>query len=265
MATKETKPAAAAKGQKPAAEEEKAPNPGKKKMLVMGGSGVGIVALAWALAMLAIPSKAVYKTFAGPYMAALSSERVQANLAGESNKRFLVMALNAMYDAYDEKYIAVRTADPVYHPLLVDAILGVTSAKTREEVHGPLAQETFREELRRAIEPILFPVHIGDSATPHGADSQTGIKPGVSAYRGTMRDPLFDQILYVDAPLGRVRIGESPEIAFSPGERDLRVVDDRGKDVYLDLSEIKPDFRGQVQIGVQGRIRQLLFQEFLVQ
>lgn len=267
MATKETKNKPPAKGEKGAAEapaEVAAPS-GKKKLILAGGSVVSILALAWVLATLAVPSKPVHRTFDGPFMAALSSERVQANLAGENNKRFLVMSLNAMFDAYEETYIAERTADPVYHPLLVDAILGVTSSKTREEVHGPLAQESFREELRRAIEPILFPVHIGDSKTPHGADSKSGIKPGVSTFRGTRRDPLFDGVLYVDAPLGRVRIGEAPEIAFSPGERDLRVVDDRGHDVYLDLSNLNPEFRGQIPIGVHGRVRQLLFQEFLVQ
>lgn len=266
-APKDTKTKATpAKTEKAAAEPATtAATAGKKKLFVAGGGVASLLALAWVLATLAVPSKPVYRTFDGPFMAALSSERVQANLAGENNKRFLVMSLNAMFDAYAEDYVAKRTADPVYQPLLIDAILGVTTSKTREEVHGPLAQETFREELRRAVEPIIFPLHVGDAESPHGADSESGVKPGLSAHRGTLRDPLEDRLLYVDAPMGRVRIGEGPEFAFSPGERDLRVVDERGLDTYLDLSDVVPEFRGQVKVGVHGRIRQLLFQEYLVQ
>jgi flagellar basal body-associated protein FliL len=263
MPPKDTKSKTAPKSEK--ADAAAADVKKSKKPFVLWGAVAAILALSWVLATLAVPSRPVYRTFEGPFMAALSAERVQANLAGEHNKRFLVMSLNAMFDAYAQDYVAKRTADPLYHPLLIDAILGVTSGKTREQVHGPVAQETFREELRRAIEPILFPIHVGDAPTPHAADPKSGVKPGLSAFRGTMRDPLFDRMLYLDVPMGRARLGEGPEIAFSAGERDLRVTDDRGLDAYIDLSEVKPDFRGQVKIGVHGRIRQILFQEYLVQ
>lgn len=249
----------------PPVEATRPPVNKKKRIIGIGSAAGGLLLLAYIAVTLAVPSKPTYRTFDGPFTLPISKDRIEVNLAGESNKRFLVMHLQAVYDAYEQRYLEQRMQDPLYQPLLVDALLAVSSAKTREEVYGPVGQDAFREELRRALDPILFPVHVGNARTPHQSDGPSGLRPGLSADRSSLRGPLLDHQLFVDAELGRIRLDEGPERGFTPGDRDVRVENERGHFVFVDTGGLKSSFRGSVHVGVHGRVRQLLFLEFLVQ
>ena len=63
----------------------------------------------------------------------------------------------------------------------------------------------------------------------------------------------------------RLRLDEGPWQRYLGDERDLQVHDGRGNRVYLDVSELKEDFSGDVMIGVHGQIHEVLFPEFALQ
>jgi hypothetical protein len=221
--------------------------------------------LAFLASMAMSPKPLEYKVFGGDYVTPVSSGDITTNLRGSGSKRFVSLKMNANYEAYDEAYVAARITDPVYSARITDAVLEASSRRTVEEISEGALREVFREELRRAIEPILFPVHIGMSPTPAGSDPLSGIGPGDSIYNSTLRTPLYDGKLFVDAPAGTLRLGDGPEYRITGKEHDLRLEDGRGDYVYLDVTELAPNFRGQVLIGTHGRVRELFFENYTIQ
>ncbi|QDU70035.1 flagellar basal body-associated FliL family protein [Engelhardtia mirabilis] len=249
----------------PASEEELAAKAQKKKLIKIAGGAVGLVLMAWVASVVAKPAPEEYKEFLGPWVAPVTPSKIQTNLRGDGSKRFLIMQANAMFEAYDEVYATTRTADPIYMALIKDAMLEISSKRTVDDVMGGAMRDVFKRELRDAIDKLMFPVHIGDAVNPADPDSQTGIKPGFSIYESTLRTPLYDLKLFVDAPVGTLRLGDGPEVRFTGEERDLRVEDGSGYTVYLDLTELDPTFHGQIRVGTHGRIRELLFEDYAVQ
>jgi len=247
------------------ADEQSEPKPGKKKAVVLGGGVLGLVVVAYVASLMAVPAKEEEKVFAGPFVAALSEKKIQVNLMGESGKRFLVMSLNAVFDAYDELYIAERLADSLYMPLVTDALIDIGSQKQREEIVSLADKDVFKEELREAIDPILFPVHCGDSPSPYTADSLSGVAPGESTYESTLRGPLFEHELHVSSPERTVRLDGGEPVTFLGDEGNLKVTNERGAYVFIDVRNLIEDFEGSIPIGVHGRVRRVTFSEFLVQ
>jgi flagellar basal body-associated protein FliL len=167
------------------AEAGKQPEAKKSKLpMILGGGALAMVALGYTLSLMAVPAKHTPKPhIEGPFVSPLSKTDVQVNLAGEGNKRYLLMALQAEYLAYDEQYVKGRLGlmdggveDPVYTAQLKDALLEVASTKTREQVTNPVMLDGFLEEVRVALEPILFPVYIGDTHLPGAPDTQSGLR-----------------------------------------------------------------------------------------
>jgi flagellar basal body-associated protein FliL len=244
---------------------EEGPGKSRKKLLTIVGGGLGMVLLAFVAAKAMAPKEPEYRVFTGDHVCPVTSQGFTTNLRGDGGKRFLALELQANYEAYDEEYVAERTADPVYEARTIDAVMSVSLRRTTDEVQEETMREVFREELRRAIGPILFPVHVGDAALPTERDSKSGIGPGTSLYESTYRRPLYDGKLFVDGPAGTLRLDDGPEYRFTGEETDLRVEDGTGKVVFLDLTKLEPGFRGQLMIGTHGRVRELLFKKYVIQ
>jgi flagellar basal body-associated protein FliL len=268
----ETKPeAAAASGE----------SGGKSKMLFVS---LGLCCVLGAvLAMVAIPKKVEHKhALEGPFVAALSKENLQVNLAGENGKRYLVLNLNAEYFAYAESYVAARLGataapagghgggeatgpDPLYTAMLKDTLLRVAGRKTREQVEDPVQMEAFLMEVRTAVEPLLFPVCIGDSSSPQVADLKSGLLAGESVMESTFRGLLHEHALRVDAEHKSLRLDDGPDVSFKGEERDLKVTAKDGTTSFVNVTRLDPKFSGDVPIGVAGRVRRIYRQQVLVQ
>ena len=275
MATEETK-----KAEPKTAETEGASPPAGKSKTWMIGLAVAC-ALGGTLALVAIPKKAEHKhALEGPFVAQLSKENLQVNLSGENGKRYLVLGLNAEYFAYAESYVAARlggaapagghgsdaaAADPLYTAMLKDTLLRVAGRKTREQVEDPVQMEAFLMEVRNAVDPLLFPVCVGDSSSPRVADSVSGLLAGESVMDSTFRGFLHEHALRVDSLHKTLRLDDGPETTFHGDERDLRVSAADGATVYLNVMHLEPTFSGDVPIGVAGRVRRIYRQQVLVQ
>ena len=251
--------------------EENGEEPKKsKKGLLLGGGAAALVAVAGILSMLAIPSEKVKPTFDGPFVMSLvelpDGQDLTANLSSDGGRRFLVMDLKVEYEAYTETYGPQRTADPLYIARLQDTLLGIASQKSAEDVLERGSQEIFLQELHTAVEPLLFPVHLGkQSKSPLDAHEASGLRPGRSILDSDLRSPLHDTVLTVNAPERTLKLGDGPEYGFEGNEDDLAVRDEMGGTIYLDVTRLDEEFVGEIQVGTLGRVRELYKVKLIVQ
>ncbi|MBL8863775.1 MAG: flagellar basal body-associated FliL family protein [Planctomycetes bacterium] len=244
--------------------------PRRKLGVILGA--VAFVALGAAAAVMAVPSKPPpTPRLEGPFLARLSKDDLQVNLAGENGKRYLVLSLSAEYFAYDEKLISARlgadseAADPLFDSRLKDTMLRLAARKTREQVEDPVQMEAFLMEVRGAVEPLLFPVSVGDAKTLQARDKVSGLRAGESVMDSTMRGLIHEHHLEVDPLRRTLRLDGGPETSYRGDERDLRVVAQDGASVFVDVTGLDPRFAGKVPIGVHGRLRRLYREQVLVQ
>lgn len=274
----EAKPKAPDAAKTGAEETAEAPASSKKLWIV----GILVACVAGAVAAFALmPKKPEPKPeLEGPFVAKLSKEDVQVNLAGENGKRYLVLGLKAEYFAYDESFVAARLGnaaaggehggaaaveDPVYTAMLKDLLVRMASRKTREHVEDPVQMEAFLGELRTKVEPLLFPVCIGDSVMPQHPDKQSGLRVGESIMESTMRGMLHDHELVVSAPAKTIRLDAGPVVSFTGSERDLKVTGEQGEYLYVNVTGLDPKFAGKVPVGVAGRVRRIYRDQLLMQ
>jgi flagellar basal body-associated protein FliL len=266
MAQEETKPSA-----EPEAPAEKgaAPAPRTKQTAILGGGAVGLLALAFALALVALPKKHQVEEqheIEGPFVADISPQSgFQVNLAGKGGKHYLATSIRAEVDAFEEAYAAELTADALHQARMTDAVLKVVSRKTKEDMDDPAGKDLLREELRVTLEPVLFPVHVGNEADASARHGESGLRPGSSIARATMRGLYYEHELELDAGEHTVRLDDGPLVAFGGEETDLLVEDGQGRTIYLDVSGVQPGFRGTLHVGVMGRVRNIYFSSFLTQ
>lgn len=242
----------------------------KRKGAFLGGGIVGLIGLAWALSIVAVPSGGGHAQKAhrigGPFMADVSpSAGFQVNLAGDGGKHYLSLKLNVEVDAFEEGYAMARASQPLYQAKLTDAVLRTASQKTKGELDNGVGREVFRDELREALDPVLFPVHVGDEKSPEAAHEESGLRFGRSVARSSMRGLFYDHELHVDAAKKRLRLDDGKELTFLGDEPDLFVADARGKGVYVDVAGLRADFVGTVPVGTFGRVRNVYFNTFLTQ
>lgn len=258
----------AAPAEEPKAQGETAAKKPRKKGLFLGGGIVSLIGMAWALSLVAVPEKheTVTHEIEGPFFANISpTAGFQVNLAGKGGKNYLAMNLKAEVDAFEEGYATERTSDPLYQAKLTDAVLKVASRKTKVDLDDTVGKDVFREELRIALDPVLFPIHVGNEARADARHAESGLRAGSSIDRATMRGIFYEHALEVDAAARTIRIDDGPEVHFSGEETDLLVEDARGRSLYVDVTGLKPDFHGPVQAGVLGRVRNIYFSSFLTQ
>lgn len=246
-----------------APDEESAPS-GKKKGLIVGGGFVALIATAWIAATMAVPSIPQRLMFEGPFVAPLSDTDVMVNLQGDGNKRYLVMNLNIEFDAYAADYVEKRRLNALYASQLKDALISVASRKEIEQVSDEVEKEIFKDEIREAVAPIIFPIHVGESESG-GPDEESGLRPGISTARSTLREPHAEHVLHVNAVDRTVRLDDGPAVKFRGTETDLLVSDGLGRTIYLDVTRVKEDFDGDLKVGVHGRARNVYWEKILVQ
>jgi hypothetical protein len=252
----------------------------KKKMIVVGGA-VCTVVLGGIVSMMAVPKKKLDRHLLdGPFVSKLSKNEIQVNLAGEGSKRYLAMELNVEYFAYEESYVTHRlgtgaaggghddkagTGDPLYLAMLQDSLLQIASRKTRDQVTDPVQIEAFLEEVRVAVDPLLFPVCVGDSHGQMEPDKKSGLRAGESIDESTFRGMLHEHFVEVDATKHTLRLDDGPTVQYQGTERDIVVDDGHKQIVYLDVSGIEPEFVGRVPVGIPGKVRRIYRDKFLVQ
>jgi flagellar basal body-associated protein FliL len=260
MADEEEKPE---EGQ--GAEGEGGEKASAKGSLKLVGAIFVLIALGGAAALMSIPSKEEKPRFQGPFHFSLFEEKFSSNTKDNNQRRFLQALLDCMYFSYEEGYLAARTADPLYTPILRDTVGRVISDKTLDEAASGPAREAFLAELRDVLDPILFPAHIGATALPLERDVGSGLRPGISFRRSTFRGRFHDHVLHVDGQAKTLQIDEGPTTSFDGHEEDVGVVSDSGDVLYVDVSELFEDFQGDVRLGVHGRIRQVFASDLIAQ
>ena len=240
----------------------------KRKGLALGGGVASLIGLAWALSVVAVPAKQVevHHEIQGPYVADISpTTGFQVNLAGRGGKNYLAMSLKAEVDAYAQAYAAERTADPLYQAKLTDAVLKVAARKTKLDLDTEVGKDVFREELKVALDPVLFPVHVGNETAAGGRHPESGLRAGASNDRATMRGYFYEHKLDVDTVLKTIRLDDGQPLRFQGDETDLLVTDAAGRGVYVDVTGLRHGFRGPVRAGTFGRVRNIYFGSFLTQ
>jgi hypothetical protein len=278
--TKDAKDAKDAKGGKePAAEVAAAPSK-KKSVLVGAGSAIAVLALAFVASLMAVPKKEHVPHLEGPFVAKLSKDALQANLARAGGKRYVSMLVQAEYYAYSEAYVQGRLGggaaggehagagkgeDPLYLAMLRDALLTVAGTKTPEEITDTAMVDVFLEEVREAVDPVLFPVYVGEATTPYQPDPKSGLKVGEDSARSTLRGLLHEHALKVDASAQTIALDGGTAIPFTDHDRNLKVINQAGEYVFLDCTGFKPGFTGTVAVGVPGRVRRIFKDSLLVQ
>lgn len=240
----------------------------RRRSLVLGSGALIVVALGWALAVVAVPvpEAPVAHALSGPTLLGVSPPNgYHVNLSEAGGKHYLAVTVMSEVEAYDEVGTKERAADALYRARLSDAVLKTASRMTKGDLDDPIGKEVFRRELLSAIEAVLFPVHVGNAETADERSSESGIGPGDSIDRSTMRGLFHEHVLLVDATERTIQLGGGPLQRFQGGETDLQVVDAAGQSVYVDVSRLDPAFRGEVPVGVMGRVSKVYFTSFLVQ
>lgn len=241
----------------------------KKKGMFLGGGVVGLIALAWALSIVAVPSGGHHEAqrrIAGPFVVEVSpSAGFQVNLSGDGGKHYLSLKLNVEVDAFEEGYAGARASQPLYQAKLTDAVLRTASQKSKGDIDNAVGREVFRDELRLALDPVLFPVHVGDELAPENAHTLSGLRFGRSSAKSTMRGLFYEHALHADAARKIIRLDDGKDVSFQGDETDLFVADARGKGVYVDVGALHADFVGEVRVGTFGRVRNVYFNTLLTQ
>lgn len=264
MAEAQTNENASAENSEAAAQSDETPAKSKKPVVFLAAA-LGIVALAFVAVRLASPATTKTPQFRGPFNAELFSDKFQVNLAGNGQKRYLQFILNVIFEAYEQNAVIQRAQDPLYEPFLQSTALAVCSSKTVEEIQGRANKEALMEELRTELEPVLFPVFIGEAKQALGADPKSGLRPGDSSDEASFRGRYHEHVLVVDPASHTIRLDDAEPVTYTGDETDLCVRAPDGSTFYLDVTGLDPEFSGEVPIGVKGRIRRVLPKYFLVQ
>lgn len=245
-------------------EEGETDQAAKKKKVLLGGGVLSIVAAGVMAAMVALPSTKSKPHFAGPFTMELFEDQFSCNIDVGGRTRFLQMKPEVFYYAYDQEYLAGRTTDDLYPPALYDKVFRISSSMSLEEIYGEVNKLSFMEELRDGIDPILFPVHLGETTLPWELDEISGLRPGLSSSRNTFRGRFHEHFLRVDAVSGTMKIDDGPEAEFDLGDMDVQVLSENGEVLFVDTSSLDPGFIGELSLGVQGQIIQILAVDLLV-
>jgi len=245
-------------------DDKGAPDPGaaaKKQKLFIGGGVVGVLSLAFAAALMAVPKPVVKPELLGPFVAPLSPSKLQVNL--NDGRSYLVLNLNVLFEAYAADYVTNRTTDPVCNAEIRDQLVAISSAKSRQDVSDKVLKPVYLEEIRQSVEPLLFPVHLGGGAKPADPDPTSGLSLGSTT--STFRGLFEDHVLKVDMVSKTIGLDDYEPATFNGDERDLAISGPNATTVYVSVVGLKPDFQGEVPIGVKGLVKRVLWDEVLIQ
>lgn len=249
--------------EEPKDESEQTPSPKKKALLLVGGA-VAVPALAFALALMAVPGERKVPKYLTGLVGPLTEAKIQVNL-GNQMERFFVFEHNVVYEAYEDTYYGNRTSDPLYVAYLTDALIGLAASKSPDQVYEIAYESAFREEIKNVVEPLLFPVHVGHGSALTETDPESGLKPGLSWLLATFRGPFYEHVIRIDDDKREIQLDQGPVVKYEGDERDLVLYSENEETVYVDVSEVVDGFRGEVQTGVMGRVLQILKKDTLIQ
>ena len=54
-------------------------------------------------------------------------------------------------------------------------------------------------------------------------------------------------------------------VSYTGDEQDLIVLTKTGESIFVDVIDVKPEFQGELQVGIRGRIRKLMVLDPLAQ
>ena len=249
--------------------EAEAQSKGKSKLVKIGG-GIGLLlVLAFVAATMAVPGKTKKPRFGTPFTVPMvldKDAKIPVNLDENNKTRFLQMNFNFLVRSYDSAYVSKRQLDPNYEPFLRSRLIAVATSKKLDEVLGGQAErERFLEEVREQLDPILFPVHVGDTSDPLAAEEESGVMPGSMMSRASYRGRFHDNVLKIDVPAKTLSLGGGPVVEFTGDEVNLVVQTSSGEVLYLDVTDLREGFVGDLPTGVYGRINQVLAIELIAQ
>ena len=250
------------KDQNPEAEAEAKP---KKKGLLMAGGFVGVLGLAFMAAMMAVPGKSQARRLMGPFTSPLTEDKLNVNLRDNQSKRYLQFKLHCEYYTYDPAYYNSRLADPLYQPRLIDALQRICSSLSVEDVTGKVNKPLVIQEMVVGINTVLFPIHIGETRFPSEREEESGLRPGFSSAKSTFTGYFDEHVLHVDGPQKKIRIDDGPDFVFEGTENDLEIVTRDNDTLYIDVSAFEPEFKGEVHVGRQGHLQNLLIEHWILQ
>ena len=255
-----------AQAEEPKDEGEQSPEQKpKKKGLMMAGGVVAVVALAFIASLMAVPSSPKARRLQGPMTGPLTEEKISVNLSDNDSKRYLQFKLHCEYYAYTSEYYGKRLMDPIYMPRLLDALQRIASSLSVEDVTGKVNQPLVIQEMVAGLDPVIFPVHIGKTEKATGQHEDSGLRPGYSMVDSKFRGYLDEHVLHVDGTKRTLQIDDGPVTDFEGNETDLEVFTNTGVSVFIDVSDYKEDFVGEVPIGVQGHLQNLLIENWILQ
>lgn len=252
--------------EKPEDGAEAAPKKSKKGLILVG-SVLMLLLVGYLGATMAVPSETLVPQYQGPFVVALNEgdANIQVNLSATDQTVYLLMKINAEYDAYDKAEVVARIGMENYRAYMMDALLGLTSKKTPEALASSDSQDAFMIEIRDAIDPVLFPVQFGNATDPLDTDAKSGLRPGDSWLNATLRGRFYDHKLYLDVPAKTIRLDDGEEVAFVGDETDLAVANSQNHFVFVNTTVLVPDFVGELNVGVKGRTRRILRHFFVTQ
>lgn len=244
--------------------EEQKKSKGPLKLL---GGIVGLIAAGTILAVMAKPSVEVLPKFDGPAMHTFFPDgEIVGNTRDDNYSRYLKFSPSCSYFAYDLAYPESRRTDQHYETLLRETMQFLVSQYLMDDVMSASARESFSAALEEITEPILFPVHVGDTTTPYEMDPESGLRIGDSQERsGTFRGGFYEHTLHVNQPERTIQLDEGPELKFGGNEYDLLVEAGDGTKLYLNVSDLVEGFEGEVHVGVKGRIRRMFTGDIIAQ
>lgn len=241
---------------------EDAPKKDRGPIKMLAGA-VGLLAIGGGLAFMAIPSKPEAKpTLQGPLHDQLFEEEFIANTTDASFTRFIKTNPQIEFFAYSPDYVDKRDEDPLYR-VWIESDLGALI--NSQPLSSIIDKEQFAEQVRAKLTPSIFPVHLGNTALPLQVDEESGLRPGDSYRKSTFRGRFHDHVLKIDTTENTLQIDDGPLTVFEGNEIDLPVNSPSGDVIFVDLTELKPDFMGEIPVGVHGRIRQVFITNHLAQ
>jgi len=239
-----------------------------KRGLILSSSILCVIAAAATTAFLGVPKETSwdYSRFVVP----LKAEPFEVNLADEGRRRYLVMDLIVDVRSYDEESTRAWVADPICVSYLDHAVNSVGSAATMDEVYditGPdgVQGKLFMEQIRASVEEVLFAVQCGDAPDPMTKDTMSGLAPGISNRKATLRGPLSGHSVQLDCISHTIQFDDGDMYTFDGTEDDFHLTNAAGDSIYVDLTALELDFVGSVPVGVSGRILSVLKRKFVVQ
>ena len=238
-----------------------------KKGLILVGSMLMLLLVGYLGATMAVPADKPLPQYQGPFVVSLNEGdgNIQVNLAATDQTVYLLMKINAQYDAYNQEEVVARIAKENYRAYLMDALLGLTSKKTPEALASADSQDAFMIEIRDAIDPVLFPVQFGEAVDPLDTDAKSGLRPGDSWLNASLRGRFYDHKLYLDVPAKTIRLDDGEEVGFVGDETDLAVPNSQNHFVFVNTTMLVPDYVGELNVGVKGRTRKILRDFFVTQ